>query len=298
MNQDLPRMIMDTDAYNEIDDQFALVHTLLSADRVGLEALYAAPFHNDRSSGPADGMRKSYSEIEHILGLVGDNGTPVFEGAGEWLTDLPRPVASPASADLIERALGPGQTPLYVVAIGAATNVSTALLMAPEIVGRIVVVWLGGNALHWPSAREFNLYQDLRASQHLFDSGVPLVHVPCLNVADHVVTTRAEIEHYVRPCGPIGAFLADRYAEYVDEGPGRSKVIWDLAATGWLLDPAWTRTESRPSPILTTELTWSEDASRHAIREVVAVDRDAVFGDLFSRLGKVSGGKGVEAGSE
>jgi purine nucleosidase len=294
VNRDLPRMVLDTDTYNEIDDQFALVHTLLSADRVRLEAVYAAPFHNARSTDPADGMRKSYAEIKRILEMVGDSGTPVLEGAGEWLTDLPGPVASPASADLIERALGPGQTPLYVVAIGAATNVSTALLMAPEIAGRVVVVWLGGNALHWPSAREFNLYQDLRASQHLFDSGVPLVHVPCLNVADHLVTTRDEIEHYVRPYGQVGAFLADRYAEYVDDAPARSKVIWDLAAVGWLLDPTWTKTEARPSPILTSELTWSEDPSRHTIREVVSVDRDAVFGDLFARLARASGAEDVK----
>ncbi len=44
----LPRMVLDTDAYNEIDDQFALAHILLSPDRVQLEAIYAAPFHNSR----------------------------------------------------------------------------------------------------------------------------------------------------------------------------------------------------------------------------------------------------------
>ena len=278
-------MVLDTDAYNEIDDQFAVVHTLLSADRVELEALYAAPFHNERSSGPGDGMRKSYLEIKHILELMGDRTTPVFRGAEAWVTDCAEPELSAASEDLIERALSSDARPLYVVAIGAPTNVSTALIVAPQIAERIVVVWLGGNSLHWPSAREFNLCQDVRASRHLFDSGVPLVHVPCVNVADHLITTRAEIEHYVRPCGVVGDFLAGRYAEWVTEFPGRSKVIWDLAAVGWLLDAAWTKTEVHPSPILTNELTWAEDASRHTICEVISVDRDAIFGDLFARLG-------------
>ena len=45
-------MVLDTDTYNEVDDQFALCYSLLSPERVNLQAVYAAPFHNNRSSGP------------------------------------------------------------------------------------------------------------------------------------------------------------------------------------------------------------------------------------------------------
>ncbi|MDB5059507.1 MAG: Inosine/uridine-preferring nucleoside hydrolase, partial [Chloroflexi bacterium] len=51
-------MVLDTDTYNEIDDQFAIAYALLSPERIVVEAIYAAPFHNDRSTGPGDGMRK------------------------------------------------------------------------------------------------------------------------------------------------------------------------------------------------------------------------------------------------
>ena len=149
-------------------------------------------------------------------------------------------------------------------------------------------MWLGGHALHWPTAREFNLRQDIVSSQYLFDSGVPLVHVPCRDVADHLATTRAEIEKYVHPFGPIGEFLAERYFEYVADRPGRSKVIWDMAATGWLLDSAWTTSRLVTSPLLTTDLTWSRDHHRHLISTVTSLDRDAIFGDLFERLAQVS----------
>jgi hypothetical protein len=279
-----PRMVLDTDTYNEIDDQFALVHVLLSPDRVGIEAIYAAPFHNARSTGPGDGMRKSFQEIHRLLGVFGHAGTPVLEGSTEWLTNSKVASLSPAAQDLIDRAGTGGDDPLYVVAIGAPTNISSALLLAPEIIDRVVVIWLGGNSLYWPTAREFNLKQDLRASQVLFDSGAALVHVPCFNVADHLSTTRAEIEHYARPAGKVGAFLADRYREYVEDGAGVSKVIWDLAATGWLLNPSWTTSELAQSPILTEGMTWSRDPDRHLMREVIYVRRDAIFGDLFRRL--------------
>lgn len=60
------RMILDTDTYNEIDDQFAVVYSLISPE-LDVRALYAAPFKNGRSSGPGDGMRKSYEEIVRLL---------------------------------------------------------------------------------------------------------------------------------------------------------------------------------------------------------------------------------------
>src|SRR5690349_19126867 len=95
---DLPaarvRMVLDTDTYNEIDDQFALVYALLSAEQLAVEAVYAAPFHNKRSSGPADGMRKSYEEILRVLGRLGHpSGGFVFHGSECWLADDGRPVA-------------------------------------------------------------------------------------------------------------------------------------------------------------------------------------------------------------
>jgi inosine-uridine nucleoside N-ribohydrolase len=282
-------MVLDTDAFNEVDDQFALVHVLLSPDRVSLEAVYAAPFHNEKSQGPGDGMRKSFDEIRQIMALVGDNTTPVLEGATEWLsaTRVARPY--PATEDLVRRALATDGGPLYVVAIGAPTNVSNAILLAPEILDRIVVVWLGGNSLHWPSALEFNLRQDLYASRLLLEPGVALVHVPCANVADHLITTRAEIDHFVRPAGKTGEFLARRYAENVSGAAGVSKVIWDLAAVGWLLDASWSTTVLAHSPVLTDEMTWSSDPRRHLIGEVMEVQRDAIFADLFTRLAAAAG---------
>ena len=61
------KMVIDTDTYNEIDDQFALVYALLSPEQLSVEALYAAPFFNRRASSPGDGMEKSYDEILRLL---------------------------------------------------------------------------------------------------------------------------------------------------------------------------------------------------------------------------------------
>src|SRR5688572_10472176 len=80
------RMVLDTDTYNEIDDQFALVYALLSPERIKVEAIYAAPFHNSRSEGPEDGMLKSYDEILRLLERLERPAEGfVFHGARAWL---------------------------------------------------------------------------------------------------------------------------------------------------------------------------------------------------------------------
>ncbi|MCK5465575.1 MAG: hypothetical protein KAI95_21250, partial [Bacteroidales bacterium] len=94
------RMVLDTDTYNEIDDQFAVVYALLSKEKLNVEALYAAPFSNSRSDGPGDGMEKSYEEILRLLDRLGiEPDGFVFKGSREYLEDLEKPVESPAALD-------------------------------------------------------------------------------------------------------------------------------------------------------------------------------------------------------
>ena len=56
-------VILDTDTYNEIDDQFALSYMLAYPERLNIKGICAAPFHNENSESAADGMEKSYQEI-------------------------------------------------------------------------------------------------------------------------------------------------------------------------------------------------------------------------------------------
>lgn len=66
-------VVLDTDTYNEIDDQFALAYMIKSDDKLNVKAIYAAPFFNEKSTGLADGMEKSYHEILKVLNLLDRN---------------------------------------------------------------------------------------------------------------------------------------------------------------------------------------------------------------------------------
>ncbi|MGO8671551.1 MAG: nucleoside hydrolase [Capsulimonadaceae bacterium] len=283
------RMVLDTDTFNEIDDQFALVYAMLSTERLDVEGVYAAPFHNSRSTGPRDGMEKSYEEICRVLDRLGrDPDNLVYRGSSRWLGSPESPVESAAALDLVERARESSTGPLYVVAIGAITNVASALLLAPDIADKVVVVWLGGHPHTWHTAPDFNVRQDMAASRLLLDCGVPLVRVPCVNVAEHLRTTLPELERYVQGRGMIGDYLYDIFASYWEDHTARSKVIWDIAPIAWLLDAHWIPSVILPAPILTDQHTWSLDPRRPLMREAIGANRDAVFGDLFRKLGPLN----------
>lgn len=280
------RIVLDTDTYNEVDDQFALVYALLSPDKIQMDAIYAAPYFNDRSSGPADGMEKSYEEILRLLKLmkISPDGW-VYRGSTGYLDAGLKPQESDAARNLIERALAsPIDDPLYVVAIGAITNVASAILMEPQIIERIVLVWLGGHALYWPHTREFNLVQDVPAARVVFDCGVPLVHIPCFGVTTHLHTTIPELEAHVSGHSALGDYLVDIVKGYHDDHLSWSKVIWDVATIAYLIDASWTPTDLVHSPVLTDQVTWSVDHSRHFIRSANYIHRDPIFRDLFTKL--------------
>ena len=122
--------------------------------------------------GPEVGMERSYHEILKVYELLGiAPGAAVARGAPTYMTATDTPVPSAAAEHLIECALRADERPLYVAAIGCVTNVASAILMAPEIVRRIVVLWTAGYPT-WTARSNtdsFNLVQDVPAAQVLFD---------------------------------------------------------------------------------------------------------------------------------
>ncbi len=301
-------IVIDTDAANEIDDQFALAWALLRQDRLNIRGIYATPFsfahrramypaaHPDALpfNPPDVGMLRSFDEILKVQDLLGlPSRVPTLKGSPAYLRSLIEPVRSEAADHLIATAMAmPPDEPLYVLAIGCASNVASALLLAPHIAEKIVVVWTSAFPSHAPHANaSFNLEQDLLASQWLYDSGVPLVYLPGYHVGAQLRLSAAEVERYVKPHGRIGRYLHDLFADNplwaVTGRPAsesHSWVIWDLINVAWLLNPDWVPSHIVNTPILSDELHWRQRPKAHPMREAFAVQRDAIFNDLFCAL--------------
>lgn len=302
------RLVIDTDAANEIDDQFALAWALLSPQALQVEAVYAAPFsfahrRADLPHAPADappfnppgeGMQRSRDEILRIFSLLQvPPAGRVFAGSHAYLRDPMEPVRSQAAEHLVETALRtPAETPLYVLALGCVTNIASALLLAPEIAERIVVVWTSGYPSTAPHVNDsFNLEQDLWASRHLLDCGVPLVYLPGFHVGAQLRLSKAEVEQYVQGRGAIGDALHRLFTANplwkilkVDATRPYSWVIWDLICVAWVLNPRWVPSTLVRAPTLDDARRWQPGAARHLMREAHAVDRDAIFNDFLARL--------------
>ena len=289
MAEKLPIMaVLDTDTFNEVDDQFTLAYALLAPETIDLRAVIAAPFSNFRAATPGEGMQKSYDEICRILDILGRSPENfAWRGSTSYLPDKKTPVDSEGARRIVElareaRAAG---RKLHVLAIAAITNVASALLMAPEIARDIVVVWLGSHEADYPEINnEFNLRQDVPAAQIVFDSDVPLVWIPCRNVASHLEITLAELRPGLAPAGKIGEFLYGRTEELINLRKIPAKIIWDISTVAYFSVPEACKCETIPAPVINDDKSLSTAPGRKNIVRVKSLDREAVFADLFAKL--------------
>src|ERR687897_3607811 len=137
------RVIIDTDAKNEADDQFAIVHALLSPT-LDIRGLIPAHFGTRRSQRS---MEESREEIELLLRLLDMTGkVTVADGATTGLVDEQTPQDSPGARLIIaESLLAADDDPLFVAFLGPLTDMASAILLDPGIVSRnVVVIWIGG----------------------------------------------------------------------------------------------------------------------------------------------------------
>ncbi|MDR0294177.1 MAG: nucleoside hydrolase [Oscillospiraceae bacterium] len=283
-------MVLDTDAFNEVDDQFAIAYMFRNPEKLNVKALYAAPFLNEKSESPKDGMEKSYDEILRLLPLTGrtDMSGSVYKGSDRFLPDEKTPVVSPAAEHLAELAARyTPRNPLYVAGIAAGTDVASAILLNPKIIDSIVIVWLGGHAHHWRDTKEFNLYQDVAAARVIFGCGAPVVQLPCLGVVSAFTVSEAELRKWLlghnRLCDYLARTAIGEASKYADGKPW-TRVIWDVTAVAWLLDGRFFHEQLEKSPIPEYDGHYAFDPSRHFIKYVSYLDRDALMDDLFKKL--------------
>lgn len=299
--------VLDTDAYNEIDDQYAISYLLKSDDRICCEAIYAAPFYNKRLvRDPEEGMERSYEEIRKVVRLCGraDLLPRILRGSPQYLKNEKTPVDSPAARDLIARAKRhDAENPLYVVGIGAITNIASAILLDRSIIDRMVVVWLGGHALHWSDTREFNMVQDIAAARVVFGSGVALVHLPCFGVVSEFAVSAPELKTWLSGRNPLCDYLVQNTITYQERYfPGKpwTKQIWDVTAVAWLLNDGerFMKEKIIRAPMPEYDGYYSFPQKIHFMKYIWSINRTELFDDLFKKLTENACAGGDERCSE
>lgn len=242
---------------------------------------------------PDEGMELSYREIITIyekLGMAHEGR--VFRGAPRYMTHATDIVESEAAETIIRLARA-GETPLYIAAMGCVTNIAAALLKAPDIVDKIVVIWTSAYPSSAPHCNRpsLNLVQDVHASRLIFDSGVPHIYLPGYQVGAQLKISHAEMRDFVKGRGAIGDYLYYLFTNNplhemfaISDTDRRTWVIWDIINIAWLIDPNWVASYLTTSPVLTEQLYWEKSADRHAMREAHDVQRDEIFLHLWDKL--------------
>ncbi len=284
--------VIDTDTFNEIDDQFAVSYLLKLGDRINTKAIYAAPFLNNKVNTAAEGMELSYKEIFNLLSLMGREET-VLRGSEAFLPDEKTPVISDAARDLCERASAYSpEKPLYIIAIGAITNVASAILTDPIVAENTVVVWLGGHAHHYHDTKEFNMRQDIAAARVVMGSGVPFVQIPCVGVVGEFSMSKLDIDYWFCGKNPLADYLGRNTIKYMlekeDPTGAYAKPLWDVTAVAWLLNEGNRFMHSR---IINARLPdyeggYEEETEGLPIRYVYHIKRTRLFNDLIEKLTK------------
>ena len=288
-------VILDTDTFNEADDQVALAYMLKCEEKLNVVGITAAPYSGPgKVDTPKEGVINSYNEIFHILTLCKreDMFDKVFKGCEFYLPDETTPVDSDAVDFMASKAneYSP-EKPLYIVAIGAITNVASAILKNPKIKENCVIVWLGGHAQHYHDTKEFNMFQDIAGTRVLFGCGVPVIQLPCIGVVSEFTTSQYELEHWIGGKSELCDYLIYKLikkAESYAAGLPWAKPLWDVTAIGWLLNEKNKYMIGRviPAPIVNYDSKYEKETHKHKINYIYRIYRNDLMGDLFRRLGE------------
>jgi len=215
------RIIIDTDPGQ--DDAFAILVALASPDE--LEVLLITTV---AGNVPLDLTSENALKI---CELAGRSDVPVAAGCDRPLirdlvtaeyvhgrtgldgVHLPSPSLSLDPRNgvdlIIETVLA--HEDVTLCALGPLTNVATALLKEPRLIGRLrQIVLMGGGFFEGGNttpAAEFNVYVDPEAAQHVLRSGVPIVMMP-LDVTHRAITTPDFVNRLKRLRTPVGEATA------------------------------------------------------------------------------------------
>ena len=275
------RVIVDTDAACEADDPFAIAHALMTK-KFEVKGIFAEQF-----LGTAGTMEKSLQEIQTILTCM-DMEVPVFRGNdGALAVDG---ALSEAGRFLVEEAMREDKRPLFVLCLGAITNVAAALKMHPEIATRMTIIWIGGHNLDLTEIpfREFNSGNDIEAANIVMKSEAEVWLVPS-NVYGSMHISLAEIQDRIAGCGKIGKHLFEQMVEYNNSPAagwtkGESWSLGDSQAVGIAMNPDCGTYVYREAPIFNEDTAARFDGTGRKIRVYTSVDSRFILEDLIAKL--------------
>ncbi len=273
------RVIIDTDARNEIDDVWAIALAMVCPERFKIEGFVAANYDNDIPGAGTGSVEASARLIETVLEKAGLAGRiPVKRGSAPLRYQF-EASESEGVDFIIERAMASApEDPLWVIGLGAASNIASAYLKEPGIADRIVVFW--HFRTRWPKqCWNFNVTGDVRAARLVFHSDLAFV---LFDTGTHLYCPMEESREWVK-YGPLGAYLHEfRFENKWYQSP--TKGFYDLGDIAALVEPELAKWEVVDCPEVEWDLAYKFTNRKGKILRCYDIDRDGTFALLERRL--------------
>ncbi|WP_339712111.1 nucleoside hydrolase [Cyclobacterium amurskyense] len=296
------RVLLDSDANNELDDQHAMAYLFFNGDVFDVVGITV---NTTRSGGNIEGHYKEARRVMDLCNVY--ESMPLYKGADasfqEIRPNLDQPDFDGAEAVdfIIEQAHKEADEKLILLPVGKLTNIALALEKDPSIASKVRIVWLGSN---YPYAGEYNQDNDEESMNYILNTDVPfeivLVRGGKETGTAAVSSNRAEINSIMPGKGPLANKTVigrhgdsfDRFGDYsvslynniqtYDEAGTRP--LYDMAAIAIIKDPSWAEKKEIPAPIL-VDGEWQERPDNP--RKVFIwenFNKEAIMGDFFDRM--------------
>ena len=301
------RVLMDSDANNELDDQHAIAYMLFNGGAFDVEGITV---NRTRAGGSID---EHFAEAERVVRLANlGERVRIEKGASASFEAIAPRLSQPgydgeaAVQFIIERARAADARPLVLLPVGKLTNVALALKKDPSIARNLRVVWLGSN---YPERGEYNKENDPSSLTYILDeTDVPFEMVTVRygkpSGTDAVRAPLAEIRSRMAGKGPtVAAPVTGRdggsYSTFGDysislfekielQGDPPSRALYDMAAVAIVKNPAWATATRVPAPRLEAK-GWI-DRPNHPRHIVVweHFDTRAIMQDFYSTMDRAA----------
>lgn len=295
------RVLFDTDANNELDDQHAIAYLLMSGDVFDVVGLTV---NRTRNGGDVENHQREAERVVKLCGL--EERIDVIKGANGNFAEI-FPTLTKDDFDgyeavnlIIEKAHEQADEKLLLLPVGKLTNIALALAKDPNIIPLVKIVWLGSN---YPDQGEYNQNNDQGALNYILNTNVDfeiaLVRGGKPSGTWAVTASLEEIKQRMPGLGPVSEPVTGRHGgeftnfgdysvnlfEHIDHyGENQTRSLFDMAAVAIVKNPVWAETDTIPAPIL-VDSEWQDRPDNE--RKIVLwenFDKEAIMTDFYDTM--------------
>ncbi|RKN77882.1 nucleoside hydrolase [Ulvibacterium marinum] len=271
--QEKTKIILDADTANEVDDPFAIVRAFAEPtweiQALNATQWQASQWTSDRS------MEEGHRINQVLVAYLKPENTKLLRGGHRRMYDWgDMALHSAATYNIIKEAhLQTAGEKLTIVALGALTNVASAVFIDPTISSKIKLYWLGTTydfKNNSSKRTDFNPMMDPQAAELLLSSEVEM-HILPVSEVNQMKSKFSETKKRLAGKHDLGDYLVQHWFDH-DDGGREERVLWDIALIEAMLHPEWV-TEVKVDVFENKEVYLYKD-----------IDKEKFLNDCFDRI--------------